>query len=65
MRKPAIHWAHTKFFEIAMSCSIELPDGRWVPARSEPFHSIMQRWRAAWLVFTGQADALIWIGQPK
>lgn len=30
---------------------------KWVPARPM---SGMGRWRAAWLVFTGQADALLW-----
>jgi hypothetical protein len=37
-----------------------LPDGRWVPYRSEGFSSWRHRIRAAWLVFTGRADALIW-----
>ena len=40
-----------------------LPDGRWVPARALGFQSVFTRWRAAWLVFTGRADALIWPGQ--
>lgn len=34
--------------------------GRWVPARPLPFPSFLQRWRAAWMVFTGRADALKW-----
>lgn len=37
-----------------------LPDGRWVPCRSEGFASWRNRIRAAWLVFTGRADALLW-----
>lgn len=41
-----------------VSCG--LPDGRWVPAR--PLGG-WGRWRAAWLVFTGRADALVWPGQ--
>lgn len=32
----------------------------WAPARPEGFASIWYRMRATWLVFTGQADALIW-----
>lgn len=40
-----------------------LPDGRHVASRPEPFASVGQRWRAAWLVLTGRADALIWAGQ--
>lgn len=41
-----------------VSCG--LPDGRWVPARSEGLSSWRHRVYAAWLVFTGRADALIW-----
>lgn len=40
-----------------------LPDGRYVPARPLGFQSWWMRWRAAWLVFKGEADALIWEGQ--
>lgn len=35
----------------------------WEPARPEPYYSIFERWKAAWLVFTGKADALRWVGQ--
>lgn len=35
-------------------------NGRWVPARSLGFQAFPSRVRAAWLVFTGRADALIW-----
>ncbi len=34
--------------------------GRWVAARPEPYSSAFQRWKAAWLVFRGKADALVW-----
>lgn len=44
-------------------CQAGLPDGRWVPARALGFASLRQRVRAAWLVFTGRADALVWPGQ--
>ena len=40
-----------------------LPDGRYVPARALGFQSWTMRWKAAWLVFTGRADALTWPGQ--
>ena len=40
-----------------------LPDGRYVPARSLGWPSWSQRWKAAWLVFTGKADALTYPGQ--
>lgn len=32
----------------------------WAPSRPEGFSSLSYRLRATWLVFTGQADALIW-----
>lgn len=34
----------------------------WVPARPEGLYSIGNRIKAAWLVFTGKADAVIWPG---
>lgn len=44
----------------ARTVSCQLPDGRWVPARGTGYASVLYRIRAAWLVFTGRADALIW-----
>jgi hypothetical protein len=38
-------------------------NGQWVPARPLGFMSLSSRLRAAWLVFTGRADALLWPGQ--
>lgn len=40
-----------------------LPDGRWVPARSEGYASFLHRLKATWLVFTGRADAITYPGQ--
>ncbi len=40
-----------------------LINGRWHPARPTPYSSPLQRIKAAWLVFTGRADALKWHGQ--
>lgn len=37
---------------------------RYVPARPLGWQSWTMRWKAAWLVFTGRADALTWPGQP-
>lgn len=34
----------------------------WVPARPEGYWSIWHRIKAAWLVFTGKADAVKWPG---
>lgn len=35
-------------------------DGSWGPARPEGYPSFRSRVWAAWLVFTGRADALVW-----
>jgi len=40
-----------------------LPDGRWVPARSEGYPSLIHRLKATWLVFSGKADAITYTGQ--
>lgn len=53
----------TRVVESAKSTQAGLPDGRWVPARPLGFASFTQRIKAAWLVFTGKADALTWPGQ--
>lgn len=47
----------------AAQCSCGLPDGREVPARPLGPSFRWQRTKAAWLVFTGRADALTWPGQ--
>ncbi len=35
-------------------------DGRWVPARPIGFWAIRHRMRCAWLVWMGEADAVVW-----
>ena len=37
-----------------------LINNRWVLSRSLGYASLPHRIKAAWLVFTGKADALIW-----
>jgi len=37
-------------------------ESNWVPARPMGYASIRNRFKCAWLVFTGKADALIWPG---
>ena len=37
-------------------------NGLWIPSRPEGFASPRNRIKAAWLVFTGRADALVWGG---
>lgn len=34
--------------------------GSWYPARPLGYPSLRHRFRCAWLVFTGKADAVIW-----
>lgn len=36
--------------------------GEWMPARPLGYPSLGQRFRAAWLVFRGKADAVTWPG---
>lgn len=40
--------------------SCQISTGAWVPARPLGFDSIGSRVKAAWLVFTGKADAVVW-----
>lgn len=35
-------------------------EGKAVPCRPIGFHSIQRRLTAAWLVFSGKADAFVW-----
>jgi hypothetical protein len=34
--------------------------GKWYPARPLGYYSLRSRLKCAWLVFTGQADAVTW-----
>jgi hypothetical protein len=43
------------------TCQVEI-DGQWLPARPEGFFSLRSRLNAAWVVFTGRADAVVWPG---
>lgn len=45
------------------AATINARQAYWVPARPEGFASITYRLKATWLVFTGQADALVWPNQ--
>lgn len=37
-------------------------DGIWLPARPIGYFSLRERFRIAWEVFTGRADAFTWPG---
>lgn len=58
MKFPGIITAHRDLLDTE-TCI----DGRYVPARPLPFYGRFWRFKAAWLVFTGRADALVWPGQ--
>ncbi len=60
MKLPAIHvctecWLRTTGYTHSIGAS-----GRYVPARPLPYYGRFQRLKAAWLVFIGRADALMW-----
>lgn len=40
--------------------SVQLKDGTWGPARPIGHDGFLTRLKAAWMVFTCKADALIW-----
>lgn len=65
MTKPTqIYFASPQWFLLFGGNMTELPDGRCVPSRPEGTRrSVWHRLYAAWLVFTGRADALMWLGQ--
>lgn len=60
MRQPSIHSVTTIHM---LNCSTEIRPGVWVPSRPLGPGYWWARWRAAWLVFTGRADAVTWHGQ--
>ncbi len=64
MRKPDIRCV-TEVVRDAQTCSVGLPNGRWAPARSLSWNQLrfFGRFKAAWLVFTGKADAVTYPGQ--
>ena len=63
MRTPAHHTAET-FKNMDCQTEVRTPDGgKWVMARPEPYYHWTARFKLAWLVFTGRADAVTWIGQ--
>ena len=62
-RTPSIYKLENLYNMVARNdVSCGLPDGRYVPARPLGFQSARYRLRAAWLVWTGRADAVVWPG---
>lgn len=62
MKYPNILSVHT-VQTISATTHIEVFPGKWVPVRPEGYPSLRHRFKAAWMVFTGKADALVWIKQ--
>ena len=62
MKYPAIIRMSPKWIDSLLENQVGLAGGLYAPARPLPFEGGFRRWRAAWLVFTGRADALIWPG---
>lgn len=52
-------WSLRELFEHANTCDAEIND-RWVPVRPLGFSSLRTRFRIAWEVFVGRADAFKW-----
>jgi hypothetical protein len=59
MRAPDIIFMSFNWIASLDSVRVQGPNGGWVPARA---YGLSNRWKAAWLVFTGKADALVWLG---
>lgn len=49
-------------FSLKPDTTLKYINGTYVPARPMGYASIKQRFKCAWLVFTGKADALVWPG---
>jgi hypothetical protein len=62
MRGTTIHYASPEWVRLLENNQIGLSNGRRVPARMYGNRqSLFARLYAAWLVFSGQADALVWL----
>lgn len=62
MRGTTIHYASPEWVELLRNNQIVLSNGRWVPSRMYGHRQrFFERLYAAWLVFSGQADALVWL----
>lgn len=52
-------WAVQNLVKYAESISTQI-NGQWVPARPLGWTGLLYRLRAAWMVFSGRADAVTW-----
>ena len=59
-KKSPLVWRLKDLFVSANELRCEIEKGKWVPCRPIGYFGIRHRFRAAWLVFSGQADAVTW-----
>lgn len=50
------------WLDLVLETGTEIKPGYWAPSRPISAPTLRDRFKAAWLVFTGKADALIWPG---
>lgn len=60
MKDPNIIRLSPEWLRSLNECQSSNDGKHYVPARAEGYSSILYRLRAAWLVWTGRADALVW-----
>ncbi len=53
-------WSLEELVKHSTTVRAELEKGVWVPARPEGSRSLGCRIRYAWMVFKGEADAVVW-----
>ena len=59
MKYPQVYNLNDLLYQ-ANDTQIESKSGKWIPARGSGFPSIRNRFRLAWMVFTGKGDVLMW-----
>ena len=55
-------WPLGILLEHCADCSTMLPTGEWVPARPIGRDGWAHRFKAAWMVWRGRADVVVWPG---
>lgn len=53
----------THSFTAQCNSTVAQVNGKWVPARPINANGLKSRFKLAWMVFTGKADALEWVDQ--
>ena len=59
MKTPGI-WTIAGLIKSAQETSVNIAGTGYVPARPQIAMGVKARFKAAWLVFTGKADAVVW-----